>query len=328
MRNWKVLVALAGSVTVMATGCGKKEEAAPEAAKVAAPAPAAAAAEGAKAEGGKAAEPAPAPAPEAPKGPTPEQIAEMTTKSTSEKIDDQIAALRTALRLVQTMELDDTKEKFKPDQAGQAEATSAINAVASLVTKPTLADADKAKVKSDVVPALTEAARLGSAPVKSLLASGTACTALVSDPASIAAIDKALGESVVDKGWTDLFDCVMTRGPTEHAYTVEKKAEYDRWTTLDRQIAVFSAQKNPKAHSHVLGTWIGMQTKNAKIGPAIVGVYGTLDNNAKGYAHTVLTNQCDKDSGGKVVAELKKAPAGSAEALWAKGLETGLAGCK
>jgi hypothetical protein len=109
---------------------------------------------------------------------------------------------------------------------------------------------------------------------------------------------------------------------------VEKKTDYDRWSTIDRQIAVFAAQASPDAHGYLLGNWMGLKAKNAKIGPAIVKAYATLPNNDKGIAHTVLTNQCDKESGAKIVEELKKFPAGSPESSWAKGLETGLAACK
>ena len=297
-----------------AAGEVKKDEAKAEAPK----------AEEAKKEEAKAPEAAPAAA----AGLTPEQIAEIKTKAGSDKIDDKLAGLRLAVSALKTAQLDEKALKFKPDQPAVAAATDALNLIASMATNPTLAEADKAKCKAEFVPVLADAARLGAAPVRTIVASGAACTALAGDPASLEAIDKVLGESVVNQGWNDLFDCVMTRGPMEFARAVEKKADYDRWSTIERQIAVFSAQKNVAAHSYLLGNWMGFKGKNPKIGAGIVTVYATLDNNAKNLAHTVLTNQCDKEAGGKVIEELKKAPEGSPEQSWAKALDAGLKACK
>lgn len=271
---------------------------------------------------------APEAAPAAAAGMTPEQIADLKAKASSDKIDDKLAGLRIAVSALKTAALDEKALAFKPDQPAVAAATDALNLIASLATNPTLPDPDKAKFKAEFVPVLAEAARLGAAPVRTIIASGAACTALAGDPASLEAIDKVLGESAVNQGWNDLFDCVMTRGPMEYARAVEKKTDYDRWSTIDRQIAVFSAQKNPAAHGYLLGNWMGFKGKNPKIGAGIVAVYATLDNNTKGLAHTVLTNQCDKESGAKVIEELKKAPEGSPEQSWAKALDTGLKACK
>lgn len=274
------------------------------------------------------AKPAEAPKVEAAKGFTPEQIADLKAKIASDKIDDKLIGLRMAISALKAAETDEKALAFKPDQPGVAAATEALNLIASMATNPTLADADKAKFKAEFVPPLAELARLGSGPARTILANGAACTALAGDPASLEGIDKVLGESVVNQGWKDLFDCVMTRGPMEYARAVEKKTDYDRWSTMERQVAVFEAQYNPGAHGYLLSHWVGFRGKNAKMGPAIVKAYATLANNDKGTAHIVLTNQCDKASGAKVVEELKKFPAGSPESSWAKGLETGLAACK
>lgn len=331
MRKWSVMVMAAGLV-VGAAACKKDEPKAEpakaEPAKAEAPkADEAKPAEAAKGDEAKPAEPAKAEAPK-PAGVTPEQIAELKAKAGSEKIDDKLVGLRLALSALKAAATDEKAETFKADQPGVAAANEAIGMISSMATNPTLADADKAKFKAEFVPALAEAARMGSGAVRTALANGPACTAIAGDPASLEAIDKALGESVVDQGWRDLFDCVMTRGPMEYARAVEKKTDYDRWSTIDRQVAVFAAQGSPAAHGYLLSHWVGFRGKSAKIGPAIVKVYANLPNNDKGTAHLVLTNQCDKDSGAKVVEELKKFPAGTPESSWAKGLETGLAACK
>ena len=324
------LSVLAVALLISAAAC-KKEEPKAEAVKAEAPkADEAKKDEAKKDEAPKAdeAKPAEAPKVEAAKGFTPEQIADLKAKVASDKIDDKLIGLRMAISALKAAELDEKALAFKPDQPGVAAGTDALNMICSMATNPTLADADKAKFKAEFVPPLAELARLGTGPVRTILANGAACTALAGDPASLEAIDKVLGESVVNQGWKDLFDCVMTRGPMEFARAVEKKTDYDRWSTIDRQIAVFAAQASPDAHGYLLGNWMGLKAKNAKIGPAIVKAYATLPNNDKGIAHTVLTNQCDKESGAKIVEELKKFPAGSPESSWAKGLETGLAACK
>lgn len=334
MRNLQFQAMVIGAALAVSGMACKKEEPKAEAPKAEAageakkgdPAAEAPKAEEPKKDEAKAPEAAPAPAAAA--GLTPEQVAEIKTKAGSDKIDDKLAALRLAVSALKTAQLDEKGLAFKPDQPGVAAATDALNLIASMATNPTLAEADKAKFKAEFLPLLADVARLGSAPVRTVVANGAACTALAGDPASLEAIDKVLGESVVNQGWNDLFDCVMTRGPMEHARAVEKKTDYDRWSSIERQIAVFSAQKNVAAHSYLLGNWMGFKGKNPKIGAGIVAVYATLDNNAKNLAHTVLTNQCDKEAGAKVIEELKKMPEGSPEQSWAKALDTALKACK
>lgn len=329
MRKLNVSV-LAVSLLLSAAAC-KKEEPKADAPKAEAPkADEAKKDEPKKDEAPKAeeAKPAEAPKAEAPKGVTPEQIAEIKAKVASDKLDDKLIGLRLAISALKSAETTEKADAFKPDQPAVAAATDALNMVGSLATNPTLADADKAKFKAEFVPVFAEAARMGSGALRSVVAKGAACTAIGGDPASLEAIDKVLGESVVDQGWKDLFDCVMTSGPMEYARAVEKKTDYDRWSTIERQVNVFTAQNSPDAHGYLLGNWMGFNGKNAKIGPAIVKAYATLSNNDKNTAHGILTSQCDKESGAKVVEELKKFPAGSPESSWAKTLETGLAACK
>ncbi len=330
MRRLKVQAMMIGAALAVTGSACKKEEPKTEAPKAEAPAAAAAAKkeEPPKEEPKKEEAKAPEAAPAAAAGLTPEQIAEIKTKAASDKIDDKLAGLRLAASALKSAQLDDKALAFKPDQPAVAAATDALNLIASMATNPTLAEADKAKFKAEFLPILADAARLGAAPVRTVIANGAACTALAGDPASLEAIDKVLGESAVNQGWNDLFDCVMTRGPMEYARAVEKKTDYDRWSTIDRQVAVFTAQKNPAAHSYLLGNWMGFKGKNPKIGAGIVAAYATMDNNTKGLAHTVLTNQCDKEAGAKVIEELKKTPEGSVEQSWAKALDTGLKACK
>lgn len=321
-------------LALAAAGC-KKEEAKP-AAKEAPKAEAKAddkAADNAKADDKAGADKAgadkaadkPANAPAAPM--TPEKIKEMTDKAGSANMDERKIAVGLALNALNAGELDDTKDNFKPGQAAVDGAQAAIGTACGATTNPTVSAEDKEKFKKVVLPDLAQAARTGNSAVLGAIA-GSACTSLSSDPAVLKGIDDALGTMKFSAGWQRMFDCVTTNGPMEYARAVEKKADYDRWSTVDRIAAIFKAQADPGARAGILSNLMGFKGKSDALAGAIVASWDALSPEGKQSAATVLGNICAKDAAKPVVDKLAAAAAGSAEASFKATLDAAFAACK
>ncbi|MSQ81996.1 MAG: hypothetical protein EXR77_03645 [Myxococcales bacterium] len=258
---------------------------------------------------------------------TPEKIAEMTAKAAAASLDDKLVATNMAISALNAGELDEKKENFKPGQAAVDAASAAIRMVGSVTTNPTLSAEDKEKFKKTILSQLAQAARTGNSAVRSALAQG-ACTSLASDPEVLKGIDDALSSSTNSPGWRNMFICVMNMGPMEYQRVVEKKLDYDRWSTVDRQVAVFKANADPAIRDFILSGLGGFKGKSDALVAALVESFDILDGAGKSWVPTILGNMCAKDAGKPLLDKLATAAPGTVEAGVKTGLETAFKACK
>ncbi len=310
----------------LCSACGKEQKPAAEAKTEVTKEPAKEAAkEAVPAEPAK--EAAKEPAKEAPAAPmTPEKIKEMNDKAAGPVADKKTAA-NMALSALNNAALDDTKDAFKADQPAVDGAVAALGVVGSFVTNPTATPEDMAKFKADVLPELAQVARTGNSAVRAALA-GSVCTALCSDAATLKGIDEALMGSTYSAGWQALYDCVTTSGPMEVANRIEKKTDYDRWSTLDRQAAIFAGNADPKLRTALLGAWFSFKGKNDKLTAALVAAFDQLDATGKSHAATVLGNTCAKDAAKPIVDKVAAAVPGTPEFGIKATLDAAFKACK
>ena len=316
---------LLAALSLSFASCKKEEPKAAPAAEAKAEAKAEAPAE-AKAAEAAAANPAPAAAAPAATM-TAEKIAEMTAKAAAASLDDKLVATNMAISALNAGELDDKKENFKPGQAAVDAASSAIGMIGSVTTNPTISAEDKDKFKKTILPQLAQAARVGNSAVRSAIAQG-ACTSLASDPEVLKGIDDALSSSTNSPGWQNMYNCVMNMGPMEYQQRVEKKTDYDRFSTVDRQAAVFKANADPAIRSSILGSLTGFKGKSDALAAVIVENFAVLDGMGKSLAPGILGNMCAKEAVKPLLDKLATAAPGTVEAGAKTELETAFKTCK